>query len=134
MTNVLYYPYQIKERDIKELVDDIIVLGDFFTYSQQSEFKPYLYDYNGTRYGPIEQTEETEIFDGITIRDIKDNKNKTAIVRYHKGDFSINIDISTCPTQRSLLYFIFQKWYNYKEIMEFRRFSVNVTPNKKQRI
>ena len=134
MSNILYYPFRIRERDIKELVNGIIVLGDFYTYSQPSPFKSYLYDLNGTRYGPIEQNEHTDIFDGITIRNIEDDTNKTAIVRYHKGDFSINIDISTCPTQRSLLYFTFQKWFDYKEMMEFRQLSVNSTPNKRQRV
>jgi hypothetical protein len=133
MNYELNYPYQIKQKDIKELVNGIVTLGDFYTYSQASELKSYLYDFNGTRYGPIEQIEQTDIFDGITIRDVEDNMNKTAIVRYHRGEFSINIDISTCPTRRSLLYFAFQKWFDYKEMMEFRQSSVNVTPNKRRR-
>lgn len=133
MNRIIRFPYKLKESDIKELTNGIMVLGDFYTYSQASPFKSYLYDYNGTRYGPIEQIEHTDIFDGITIRNKEDNENKTAIVRYHKGDFSINIDISTCPTNRSKQYFTFQKWKDYTEMSKFQVRDRNTTPNKKQR-
>lgn len=132
--NIIYYPYCIKENDIKELENGILTLGDFYTYTQPSDFKPYLYDYNGTRYGPIQQDEKTDTFDGITIYDLKDKTVKTAIMRYHNGNFSINIDISTCPTNRSLLYFVFRKWFDFKKMMIFQRLRKDITPQKRQRV
>ena len=133
MNNRIYFPYQLKESDIKELANGIITLGDFYTYSQPCEFKGNI-EYNGTRYGPICQNEKTEIYDGIEIFNIEDNRIKTAIMNSgSSGSFSITIDISTCPTNRSLIYFTLQRWKDYFEMMKFQNRDVNITPNKKRK-
>ena len=133
MNNRIYFSYQINESDIKELTNGIITLGEFHTYSQPSIFKGNM-DYTGTRYGPIYQTEETEIYDGIEILNIEDNRIRTAIMNPGScGSFSITIDISTCPTNRSLLYFTVQKWKDYLKMIKFQNIDVNITPNKKRK-
>tara|TARA_B100001123_G_scaffold431644_1_gene553400 strand:+ start:2226 stop:2630 length:405 start_codon:yes stop_codon:yes gene_type:complete len=133
MHNTIYFPYQVKESDIKELVNGIITLGDFHTHSQPSTLKRNL-EYTGTRYGPICQNEETEIYDDIVIFNIEDERIKTAIMNSgSSGDFSITIDISTCPTNRSLIYFTFQRWKDYIKMLSFQKRDVNTTPHKKQK-
>lgn len=133
MNRIIWFPYRLKESDIKELINGIIVLGDFYTHRQPFGNDGYE-DYNGSRYGVICQNESTEIFDGIIIYDLEHKKLRTAIMNPgSSGGFSLMIDISSCPTNRSKQYFAFQKWKDYTEMSKFQVRDRNTTPNKKQR-
>ena len=134
MNTIVYFPYTLKENDIKELVNGIIALGDSYTHRQP--FGNDIYeDYNDVRCGVICQNESTEIFDGIIIYDIEHKKLRTAIMNPgSSGGFSLMIDVSSCPTDRSKQYFVFQKWKDYTKISRFNVRDRNTTPNKKQRI
>ena len=133
MNTIVYFPYTLKENDIKELVNGIIALGDSYTHRQP--FGDDIYeDYNDVRCGVICQNESTEIFDGIIIYDIEHKKLRTAIMNPgSSGGFSLMIDVSSCPTDRSKQYFVFQKWKDYTKISRFNVRDRNTTPNKKQR-
>jgi hypothetical protein len=133
MNRIIFSPYILKERDIKELINGIILLSDFYTNTQ--EFNNQYTDYNGGRYGIICQNEQTEIFDGITIYDLDVNRVRTSIMNPgSSGGFTVTIDVSSCPTNRSKLYFAFQLFKDNCEISRFNRRDIMTTPQKKPRL
>ena len=130
MKRIIFFPYTLKEQDIKELTDGIISLSDFYTNTQ--EFNNKYTDYNGGRYGIICQNEPTEIFDGIMIDDLEVNTVRTLIKNPGtSGGFSVTVDVSSCPTNRSKLYFTFQLFKENCYISAFNRRDKETTPKKK---
>ena len=85
-------------------------------------------------YLPVMKTQPREIFEGIIIYDLEHKKLRTAIMNPgSSGEFSLMIDVFSCPTNRSKQYFAFQKWKDYTEMSKFQVRDRNTTPNKKQR-
>jgi hypothetical protein len=133
MNRIIFFPYILKEPDIKELTNGILSLSDFYTNTQ--EFNNKYTDYNGGRYGIICQDEPTEIFDGIMIDDLEVNTVRTLIKNPGtSGGFTVTVDVSSCPTNRSKLYFAFQLFRDNCEISRFNRRDITTTPQKKHRV
>jgi hypothetical protein len=136
------YYCDITDYELKFLKDDegnidggAFIMSSFYTYKQADEcFYPQGIEYNGQRYGWIIPQESRDLRENVIIYDLNTKKTMNAVKNPGiSGDFDISIDVLSCVTNKSKLYFAFKLFRENVQISIFNRRNTEITPKKKAR-
>ena len=106
-----------------------MIKSSFYTYRQPIDENDIAYEYNDKRYGWIIPQESRNCIENVMIYDI--NKKQIMEGLKNPGDYNVSLDVLSCKTDKSRLYFSFKLFKENCYISEFNRRDKETTPNKK---
>lgn len=112
------------------------IKSSFFTYRQPNEYDEFdVYkEYNGERHGWIIPQESRDSIENVRIFDINERKIKEGVKNpLNSGSYDVLLDVLSCKTYKSRLYFTFKLFKENCYISSFQSRNVTTTPKKKFR-
>jgi len=132
----------ITDNELNFLKDDegnieggAFIMSSFYTYKQADVyFYPHGLEYNGKRYGWILPQESRDLRENVIIYDLNEKKTMNAVKNpRNSGNFDITIDVLSCVSNKSKLYFAFKLFRENVNISIFNRSYTEITPKKRAR-
>jgi len=111
----------------------IIIKSMFYTYKYPDpDFAPELLEYNGQRHGWIIPQESRDCMENVVIYDFNQKKMMEGVkIPLNSGNYDISLDVLSCNTYKSRLYFTFKLFKENCYISVFNRRDSETTPRKR---
>jgi hypothetical protein len=109
-----------------------IIKSSFYTYREPIDEDDVAYEYNGQRYGWIIPQESRDCIENVMIFDLNQKKIMEGVKNpLNSGNYDISLDVLSCNTDKSRLYFTFKLLKENCYISAFNRRDKETTPKKK---
>jgi hypothetical protein len=122
--------------DFNNIVGGVIIKSLFYTYKQPFYHDDIEHDYNGSRYGWIIPQESRESIQNVIIYNIDNKKLMEGVKNPRwicKGECNVSLDVSSCRTNKSRLYFTFKLFKENCYVLFINRRDTRTTPKKRFR-
>ena len=109
-----------------------IIKSSFYTYRQPMDEDDIAYEYNGRRHGWIIPQESRDCIENVMIFDLNQKKIMEGVKNpLNSGNYDISLDVLSCNTDKSKMYFTFKLFKENCYISVFNRRDKETTPKKK---